>query len=117
MSYRQSSFDPFAASAPTRPMRPFNWVQWVGIGLEVAAFGIMFWHVLVRLHLLPPPAAPIQYATLSALIGITLIGSRREPVPENEDPARRGRDRLWMTVSLTVLGLMALTLVGLDIWS
>ena len=44
MSYRQSSFDPLAPSAPVGPKRPFNWVQWLGVGCEAAALGILLWH-------------------------------------------------------------------------
>ncbi|GAA3997386.1 hypothetical protein [Sphingomonas humi] len=118
MSYRQaSSFDPRHASAPTRPKRPFNWVQWLGVLCEGAAIAILLWHFAVRLDVVPGRELPIQYATLAALVGITLINSRTEDMPRREDDPTRRRYQWWLTVTLTVIGVVAVILIGLDLAS
>ena len=38
MSYRQSSFDPYASPRYGRPLRPYNKWQWLGVG--AAALGL-----------------------------------------------------------------------------
>ncbi|GLR46522.1 hypothetical protein [Sphingomonas astaxanthinifaciens] len=116
MGYRQTTnYDPLFVTAKTRPKRPFNWVQWIGVGGEIAAVGILLWHLLVRLEALHARDIPVQYGTLAALVGMTLINSRKEDVPEVEDDLQKKRNRSFLTATLVFLGLLALVAVGVDL--
>ena len=77
--YRTSNFDPTHYERGGTPMRPFNWVQWIGVAL--AAIGVLlslaviaagFGVVSLRPLLHVPTVVPI-------VIGSLLISSRRHP--------------------------------------
>jgi len=90
-SYRQSSFDPNAgASADSRPMRPFNWVQWVGAGFVVAGILVMLAVILGRLGWLPIDTKDmVPMVTSLCVLGTVLINSRRETIQTTPEAKRR----------------------------
>ena len=111
MSYRQISYDPLA-SIPGRARRPFNWVQWLGVGIEALAvawlllFAASEFGWLGATHLVPQPA------TILAIVGAVLVGSRREePLPLSTQQQRR--NGLWLkVVSALLMVAGAILLVG-----
>jgi len=77
--YREHSFDPNAYEQPGRPMRPFNWVQWCGVGLFAAGmvlYGILF---AGRFGWIAPIVTTGSAGFAPMILGIALINSRREP--------------------------------------
>jgi hypothetical protein len=103
MSYRQSSFDPLFIPSSTRPKRPFNWVQWLGVGCEVAAGAVLLLHLGGQFGVLGGEPVTVHYATVLALVGMTLINSRREEgEPLSDAQRRRNAQWLWWTIAILV---------------
>ncbi len=111
--YRQSSFDPNAYSQAGRPMRPFNWVQWTGVGLEVVGLGLFLLFLAGKLGWFPRLAdiPPISGTTLM-LIGIALINSRRHPYIDLAPELAPARKRLLIiTVAICAAALGAAAVI------
>ena len=89
--YRESSYDPMANPRYGRPLRPYNKVQWTGVGLILVGIGIDVAYLAGQLGFLSKGAAPM-IALPPIMIGGMLVNSRREqitdPAPELA-PARR----------------------------
>ena len=109
--YRQSSYDPAAYETPGKPLRPFNWLQWVGVALEVVGLALFLENIAERIGWLPrlldlPSIAPLMLM----LVGMTLINSRRAP-PHDTTPEQHAANRrlliITVAVCAAVLGLAA----------
>ena len=77
--YRQSSFDPEAYDQPGRPLRPFNWVQWTGVALEVVGLGLFLLYIAGMLGWIAPIVGDSSAGFIPLLVGVALVNSRREP--------------------------------------
>jgi len=108
MSYRQSNFDPNAGwGQPGRPLRPYNWVQWTGVGfvfLGVLGYLLYFADKFGWIDIGVHDAAP--FVSLP-LFGVVLINSRRAPGCEITPEIRRKR-LLIIIIALAVLILAAI---------
>jgi hypothetical protein len=99
--YREHSFDPNAGGGG-RPLRPFNWVQWTGVGFMAGA-GVMLLAVVASAAGLLSPAFEHNagLAAMMSVVGASLINSRREGstdlAPELA-PARRK----WLLITIVV---------------
>ena len=102
MSYRESSFDPMASPRYGKPLRPYNWVQWIGVGFTVvglltflaAAAGKIGWIALDTRDWLP-------MATGFCALGTALVSSRREVLSsDTRTPSRR-------LLAIIAIGLVA----------
>jgi hypothetical protein len=90
--YRQSNFDPNAAwGEQGPPLRPFNWVQWTGVGFVFLGvlgyllyFADKFGWIDIGLH------DAVPFISLP-LIGAALINSRRQPISPEQAAANRRR--------------------------
>jgi amino acid transporter len=76
--YRQHSYDPNTYERPGKPLRPYNWVQWVGVVIcSLGAIGCLLYIAneigLIDLGLKEPG----PFIALP-MIGIFLVNSRRE---------------------------------------
>ena len=110
-SYRQSNYDPDAHQAMGRPLRPFNWVQWTGVGLEVVGLGLFLLALAGQLGWFPRAAnVPSISGIMLMLVGISLINSRREPSVD-VTPEQRAANRRLLVITIAicaaVLGLAA----------
>ena len=76
--YREHNFDPYAYEQPGRPMRPFNWVQWTGVGFEFLGLGLFLAHLAGELGWIAPFFGT-GFGFAAMIIGLALINSRREP--------------------------------------
>ena len=105
MSYRDSDtgYDPHAYEQPGRPLRPFNWVQWTGVALIVAAIAALFAYFFGRAGLIPPVIKDVPISTALAIVGSVLVNSRREPGTQlGEERLRRNRKVLLITIAVCV---------------
>ena len=87
--YRQHSYDPLAGGEYGPPLRPFNWVQWLGAASLGVGLAIMLAYVAGKLGLLPTLLDSPTPGTAFVLISIPLINSRREAVPLSPETIRR----------------------------
>jgi hypothetical protein len=107
--YRESSFDPNAGGDYGRPMRPFNWVQWLGVGAFAVGLGIMLVYFAGNFGLIAKQLDSPTPGTAFVLIAIPLINSRREGVALT--PATKGRRLIIIAVALAVcIALAAATI-------
>ena len=100
--YRQSGFDPNAGEQAGRPLRPFNWVQWVG----VACFGLMILMLLAEVAGWLGFMSRVNFfAALPglSLASIALINSRRQPLVDPADREQRERNRKMLLIAVIVL--------------
>jgi len=87
--YRQSSFDPSAGGDYGPPLRPFNWVQWTGVGLGVLGVVALVADILGRMGVIPKVVDdPFPFVSLMP-IGAVLINSRRQPACLSPETKRR----------------------------
>ncbi|GAA4025038.1 hypothetical protein GCM10022280_27390 [Sphingomonas swuensis] len=108
MSYRQSSsYDPYAPSPALAPARPFNWVQWSGVALEVVGFAGFLLYITGKAGWTAPVVANGTPFMLLTVVGLSLINSRRagdvDLAPELA-PARRRWTLLTIAFCAAILG-------------
>jgi hypothetical protein len=101
--YRErSSFDPYGLAS--RPARPFNWVQWTGVGLDVIGIGLYLVYFAGRVGWIAPKVSSPMIALPLIMLAIPLINSRREPVPNAPELAAA---RLkWMVGTVIVCAVI-----------
>ncbi|MGZ2412044.1 hypothetical protein ACUXST_001465 [Sphingomonas sp. F9_3S_D5_B_2] len=100
--YREHSFDLNAPSPQGRPERPFNWVQWCGVAMEVAALVGYGYFVAAKVGWVRDPGFDTMSIALPFLIlGQTLIFSRRrdyvDPAPELAAARKR-----WLIIVVAI---------------
>ena len=106
MSYRRHSYDPNVFEQPGRPLRPFNWVQWTGVALEVIGLGLFVSHIVGKIGWITP-VGWFQFGVTPMILGALLINSRREPgTLVGSEQVARNRKLLLITVAIcaAVLG-------------
>jgi uncharacterized membrane protein len=114
MGYRQTSYDPASYERYGPPLRPFNWVQWAGVGMMALglAVGLAFiagYFGLIPFRLKSP--API---TGFVVIGSLLINTRRQVLADPAPELAAERKRLLIiTTALCVVVLGAATVITL----
>ena len=102
MSYRVDNFDLNEPQELGRPLRPFNWVQWSGVGLATLGGLAILAYFGGKLGWIPhwidePTPGPF----MAMMVGSLLINSRREPLPGvSEEQLRRNRKMLLITVAI-----------------
>ena len=101
--YRQSSFDPNAGEQAGRPMRPFNWVQWTGVGFAVASLAVDGVFFAGQLGWIRPVIDNPGIATVLIAPAIVLINSRRQPLVDPADREQRDRNRKMLLIAVLVL--------------
>ena len=103
--YRESTFDPYGKTNYGRPLRPFNWVQWTGVALELLGAAVYVAFILSAFgwtrKLLDSPI----YGVAPLFLGITLINSRRE---ERTDPAPElaAARRKWLAIVVAICAVI-----------
>ena len=103
-SYRESSYDPNSYERPGQPIRPFNWVQWIGVALIVAGVVALFAYFFGRAGLIPPLVKQVQVSTALAIIGSVLVNSRRHPGSGDVRTTSR-RTLIAITVALVAFAI------------
>jgi hypothetical protein len=111
-SYRESSYDPYAYEQPGRPMRPYNWVQWLGVALIVASIAALLVYFAGRAGWIAPLIKEVQLSTALAIVGSILVNSRREPGTQvGQEQLRRNRKVLLITILVCVVVFGAAALI------
>jgi len=106
--YREHSFDPYAYEQPGAPVRPFNWVQWLGAGLIAIGLAAFLVYAASRLGWIPAVLKNPAPVTGFSVIGIVLINSRRQPgTPAGSEQLQRNRKVLLITVAILAVILGA----------
>jgi hypothetical protein len=114
--YREHSYDPYETPTSRRPVRPFNWVQWMGVAFMVAGLAVVGIYAAGRVGWMPELVRNLTPVTGLTLIGVLLINSRQEPVHDIAPELAPERQR-WLiivtVVCVVVLGAATvLTFMG-----
>ena len=111
--YREHSFDPHAYERPGRPLRPFNWVQWTGVGFMCAAVVLLLAVFASAAGLISPAFEHnAGLALVLSVVGTTLVNSRREPGTEvGSEQLAKNRRVLLITVAVVAAILGAATVI------
>ena len=110
--YREHGFDPNSYEQPGRPLRPFNWVQWTGVGFAILGLAIDAFYFAGRLGWVRPAIDAPTGAIGPIMLGVILVNSRREPDTLVTDEQRaRNRKVLLITTLILVVVLGAATVI------
>ena len=112
--YRDTSnYEPYGTTNYGRPLRPYNWVQWIGVGLVVIGLGIDAFYFAGRLGWTKAIATP-TYAIAPLILGVALVNSRREELPDLAPELAEQRKRWLIIITLIcVVVLGAATVIDL----
>ena len=115
MSYRQSNYDPNAYEQQGAPLRPFNWVQWVGVAFAVAGIAVDLLYFAGRFGWVRPRIDSPSPALTLILPAILLINSRRGPATQvGSEQLERNRRVLLITVAILVALFGAILVIELS---
>ncbi|MGN6154885.1 MAG: hypothetical protein ACTHN4_04020 [Sphingomicrobium sp.] len=95
--YREHSYDPNAYDRQGPPMRPFNWVQWTGVGfglLGIALYGAYF---AGRAGWIPAALDTPIVGFPFLMLGVVLVNSRRQTIADPAPELAAARKR-WMLI-------------------
>jgi hypothetical protein len=108
--YRQSSYDPMASPRYGRPLRPYNWVQWTGVGLIVVGLAIDVLYFTSRLGWIAKADAPLL-ALPPIMIGALLVNSRREQVADPAPELAAARKRWLIIVTILCVAMLGAAVI------
>jgi hypothetical protein len=112
--YRESRFDPNAAwGEPGAPLRPFNWVQWTGVGFIGFGAAAIFAWLLGRIGVIPKVIDDFIPFVSFMPLGVVLMNSRRQPAAADPEALKRRRI-LLIAVALGALVLGAAIAILID---
>jgi hypothetical protein len=101
----RSTFDPNATPSLGRPLRPFNGVQWMGVGMMVVGFAMYLFYFAGRFGLMKELLNSPIIGTTTMILGVTLINTRRQelidPAPELAAARRR-----WLIIVVAICALI-----------
>ena len=100
MSYRESSYDPNAYERPGPPMRPYNWVQWSGVGMGCVGVAIALAYLAGRAGWIAQPLESSTPGIGFLMIGSVLINSRRQP---GSGPVRTTSRRTLIAITIALV--------------
>jgi hypothetical protein len=103
--YRQSSFDPTADGDYGPPLRPYNWVQWTGVGFLFVGIAIIAAYLAGRLGWIPRLLDSPTPGTTFVLLSVALVNSRRQQLTSEQSARQRHR-----ALVATGIGLLACAL-------
>ena len=99
----QTGFDPMPRADYSRPLRPFNAWQWLGVGFIVAGIGVILAAFASQFGWLPPKIAHwVTSGTSLCLIGALFVNSRREPVDLSPEDRAKVRRRTWIVAAVAL---------------
>ena len=99
--YRQQGFDPNASSGAGAPMRPFNWVQWLGVALIVVGIALSIAMIGAGLDVAWLQSFRHVPSVVPILLGVVLINSRRHPGTDPAPELAPARQR-WLIIIVAI---------------
>ena len=108
--YREHSYDPTATPRYGRPLRPYNWVQWTGVGLMVVGLAIDITYFAGRLGWLAKATVPLV-ALAPIMAGSVLINSRREVLADPAPELAAARRRWLIIVTILCIAILGAAVV------
>lgn len=114
IGYRdRSGFDPGAYERTDPPLRPFNWVQWTGVGFVVLANAGLIAYFAGRAGLIPEWIdSPVPVIVLAPL-GSVLVNSRRRPSYDPAPELASARKR-WLIIIVGLCFVVFGAAIALD---
>ena len=107
-SYRDHGFDPNAYEVMGPPLRPYNWVQWLGVALAALGLVAFLGYCAGKIGLIPNWFANPAPVIMLGAVGSILVNTRRQPIPEAEQAEYRRKLRQRTILALAVAGLAAI---------
>jgi hypothetical protein len=101
--YREHSFDPNAGGSYGPPLRPYNWVQWLGVVFAAVGILVIVAYFLDRAGLVPNRFGDVFPAIMLMGAGSILINSRRQEIPLTPETRRRNTIILGVTLAVCVI--------------
>jgi hypothetical protein len=95
--YRQQSYDPNAYERQGPPLRPFNWVQWTGVGSGLLGATLYVAYFAGRGGWMPEFLDSPMIGFPFLMLGVVLVNSRRHPAPDPAPELAAARKR-WLLV-------------------
>jgi len=112
--YRVHSFDPNAYEQPGPPLKPYNWVQWTGIGIGCVGAALIAIELLGRFGVIPRWVDDFSAMPFMLLvIGMTLVNSRRAPGTEI-GPEQRAKTKRTLLVTAAICAVILGAVVAIE---
>ena len=99
--YREHGFDPGAYERQGPPMRPYNWMQWTGIGFGLLGVAFYLAYFAGRAGWMPQLLHSPMVGFPMLILGVILVSSRRGTIPDPA-PELAGARRRWMLIVATL---------------
>lgn len=112
----RSNYDPYASPRYGRPLRPYNWVQWTGVGLVLVGLALDALYFANRFgwsklaFVTPTLALPVIF------LGISLVNSRRQEVYDPAPDLAAARRKWLLIVTLTCVVIIGIATI-IAIWT
>ena len=115
--YRDTAgYDPYVYDRPGRPMRPFNWVQLIGVGIGCVGAALVTLDVLGRLGWIPQLIGELPPSTVMLLvIGVSLVSSRREPATQMVRSEQLAKNRRMLLITTAIVVPILVAAAALDL--
>ena len=112
-----SSYDPYAGGDYGPPLRPYNWVQWVGVAFIAVGTIWALAFLLGQAGVIPKilGKSPQPFTTFP-LIGVVLVNSRRRPLGSAEEAQRR-RNYRAMLITVAIVAPILIVAALVSIWT
>ena len=115
--YRQHGFDPGHWEPQGPPLKPYNWVQWTGVGM-VSLGGVAYLALIAdKLGWIHIGFHDVAGFVTLPMMGVLLINSRREELPEEKRDEYREKLRRRTYIALAVALVAAAIGFALAIYS
>ena len=110
--YREHGYDPNAYERPGPVIRPFNWVQWTGVGIAAVGAVLATLYLLAKTGAIPPKfGKPTTAPFMLMLVGTTIMNSRRHPgMPIDEDQRAKNR-KMLIAVALICAAILGIAVL------
>jgi len=110
--YRDTSnYDPYASPRYGRPLRPYNWVQWTGVAFMVAGLALDALYFAGRFGWAAVRMNTPMYALPPLFLGVSLVNSRREEVPDLAPELAAQRKRWLLIITLLCVAIFGAALI------
>ena len=109
--YREHSFDPNAGGDYGPPLKPYNWVQWIGVGFTCIGAAVLAGYLAAKAGWLAfdTKDSLVLLGSNLTLCGSLLVNSRRQPVALS--PETKRRRTVTILTALAVCASVAATIV------